>query len=60
MHLELFFEIGYVCKIPNSVWDEAALTRFAVKILCDDSAGFGEVFNYFATEADIMIDIVMD
>ena len=37
---------------------EQALTQFVVKILCDDSYGFDEVGNYFATEADTMIDIV--
>ena len=28
---------------------EQALTQFEVKILCDDSTGFDEVGNYFAT-----------
>ena len=29
-------------------------------MLCDDSTGFDEMDNYFATEADIMLDIVYD
>ena len=37
-----------------------APTQFAVKIICDDSTGFDEVDNYFATEADMMIKIVYD
>ena len=39
---------------------EQTLTQFAVKILCDYSTGSDEVDNYFAAEADIMIDIVYD
>ena len=33
-------------------------TQFAVLILCHDSTGRDEIGDYFATEADIMIDIV--
>ena len=29
-------------------------------MLCDDSSGCGEVDNYFATEADTMIDIICE
>ena len=58
MHLELFFKIGYVCKIPKVIWMDQDLTQFAMKILCDDSTSFGEVGDTFATKADIMIDIV--
>ena len=36
------------------------LTQFAVLILCDDSNGCDEMGDYFATEADTMIDIVCD
>ena len=39
---------------------EQALTQLAVKILFDDSTGCDEVDNYFATETDILIDIVYD
>ena len=42
------------------VWVEQDLTKFAVKILCDDSTGFDEMDNCFATEADIIIDIIYD
>ena len=38
---------------------EQDLTQFAVnKILYDDSTGCDEVDNYFATEADTIIDIL--
>ena len=37
---------------------EEDCTQFAVPILCHDSTGCGEMGDYFATEADIMIDIV--
>ena len=33
-------------------------TQFAVLILCNDSTGCDEMCDYFATEADKMIDIV--
>ena len=39
---------------------EQDLTRFEDKILCDDSTGCNEVDNYFATEADKMIDILYE
>ena len=58
MHLELFFKIGYVCKIPKGIGIDQDLPQFAVNILCDDSTSFGEVDNTFATKADIMIDVV--
>ena len=35
---------------------EQDFTQFAVKILNDDSTGCDDVDNYFATEADKMID----
>ena len=37
---------------------EQDCTQFAVKILCHDSTGCDEMRDYFATEADTMIDIV--
>ena len=58
MKLELLFQLGYVCKILKGFGMEQELTQFADKILCDDSSSCDEVDNYFATEADIMIDIV--
>ena len=58
MHLELFYMIGYICKIPKGIGMDQDLTQFAVKILCDDSTCFDEVGNTFATKSDIMIDIV--
>ena len=33
------------------------LAQLAVIILCGDSTGCDEVDDYFATEADIMIDV---
>ena len=36
---------------------EQSLTQLAVKILCADSIGCDEVDDYFATEADTMIDM---
>ena len=60
MQLELFFKIGYVCIIPKGFGVEQDLTRFAVKILCDDSTGCDELDNYFATEADTMIGILYE
>ena len=35
-------------------------TQFAVLIQCDDSTGCDEMGNHFATEANIMIDIVFE
>ena len=37
---------------------EQDCTQFAVQILCHDSTGCDEMRDYFATEADKMIDIV--
>ena len=39
---------------------EQDLTQLAVKILCDDSTGCGEVDNYFATAVGTMIYIVYE
>ena len=38
--------------------EEHDCTQFAVLILCHDSTGCDEMGDYFAIEADIMIDIV--
>ena len=35
-------------------------TQFAVLILCDDSTRCDEIGNYFATEADSVLDIVCE
>ena len=39
---------------------EQDLTQFAVLILCNDCTGCDEMYDYFATEADTMIDIVCE
>ena len=57
MQLELFFKVGYVCTIPNG-WRGTGLYSDAVLILCYDSPGCDEMGDYFAIEADTMIDIV--
>ena len=57
MQIELFFNVGYVCTIPKGV-EEQDCTQFAVLILCHDSTGCDEMGDYFAIEADTMIDIV--
>ena len=36
---------------------EQAVTQFQVEIMCNESTGFDEVTNYFATEADMMLDL---
>ena len=38
--------------------EEQDYTQFAVLILCHDSTGCDEIGDYFAIEADNMIDIV--
>ena len=60
MQLELYFNIGYVCKIPEGFVMEQDLTPFAIKILCDDPTACDEVDNIFATEAGAMIDILYE
>ena len=37
---------------------EQDCAQFAIQILCHDSTGCVEMGEYFATEADTMIDIV--
>ena len=51
MQLELFFKVGYVCTIPKGVERNRIVPSH-------DSAGCDEMGDYFAIEADIMIDIV--
>ena len=58
MQLELFFKVGFVCTIPKGIGGEQNCTQFAVIILCHDSTGCDEMGDYFAIEADTMIDIV--
>ena len=48
----------YVYEISKGFRMKKALTQFAVKLLFGDSRGFDEVDNYFATEADTIIDIL--
>ena len=38
--------------------EEQDCTQFAVSILCHDSIGCDEIGDYFAIEAETMIDIV--
>ena len=40
--------------------EEQDCTQFAVLILCHDSTGCDEMCDYFAIEADTMIDIYKD
>ena len=56
MQLELFFKVVYLFTIPKGV----ERNRIEVLILCHDSTGSGcdEMGDYFAIEADTMIDIV--
>ena len=60
IQLELFFNIEYVHMIPKEVWMGQDLAQFAILILCDDSCGCGEIWDYFATDADTSIDIVCE
>ena len=53
MQLKLFFKVGYVCTIPKGVERNRV-----VLIQCHDSTGCDEMGDYFAIEADTMIDIV--
>ena len=39
-------------------WRGTGLSQFAVLIQCHDSTGCDEMGDYFAIEADTMIDIV--
>ena len=57
MQLELFFKVGYVCTIPKGA-ERNRVVLFAVLIQCHDSTGCDEMGDYFAIEADTMIDIV--
>ena len=58
MQLELIFK-GRIC-LHNSQrgGEEQDCTQFAVQILCHDSTGCDEMVDYFAIEADTMIEIV--
>ena len=58
MQLELFFKVGYVCTFPKGLERNTYCTQLAVLILCHDSTSFDEMGDYFAIEADTMIDIV--
>ena len=39
---------------------EEGLTKLAVIIICDDPTGYDEMVDYFATEADTIMDIVCE
>ena len=58
MQLELFFKVGYISAHSQRVGMEQDCTQFAVLILCHDSTGCDKMGDYFAIEADTMIDIV--
>ena len=59
MQLELFFKVRYACTISKGEErNRIVLDQFAVLILCHDSTGCDEMGDYFAIEADTMIDIV--
>ena len=57
MQLELFFKVGYVCTIPKGV-ERNMIVLTLVLIHCHDSTGCDEMGDYFAIEADTVIDIV--
>ena len=46
--------------ISHGDWMEQDFTQFAVLILCDYYTGCDEMGDYFAMEADTMIDIVFE
>ena len=58
MQLELFFKVGYISAHSQRGGVEQDCTQFSVLILCHDSTGCDEMGDYFAIEADTMIDIV--
>ena len=59
MQLELFLKVGYVCTINSQRGEqEQDSSQFAVLILFHDYTGCDEMGDYFAIEADTMIDIV--
>ena len=58
MQLELFFKVEYVCPISQRGGEEQDCTQFAVLIQCHDSTGCDEMGDFFAIDAETMIDIV--
>ena len=58
MQVELFFKVGYISAHSQRGGVEQDCTQFAALILCHDSTGCDEMGDYFAIEADTMIDIV--
>ena len=58
MQLDFFFNVGYISAHSQRGGVEQDCTLFAVLILCHDSTGCDEMGDYFAIEADTMIDIV--
>ena len=55
MQLELFFKVGYVCTVPKGVERNRIVLSLQSKYyaMIRDEMG-----DYFAIEADTMIDIV--
>ena len=58
MQLELFFKVGYVCTIPKGLKRNRIVLSFTDLIFLFDFTGCDEMGDYFAIEADTMIDIV--
>ena len=58
MQLELFFKVGYVCTIPKGMERNTIVLSLQSKYYALDSTGCNEMGDYFAIEADTMIDIV--
>ena len=58
MQLELFFKARICLHTSQRGGEEQDCTQFAVLIQCHDSTGCDEMGDYFAIEADTMIDIV--
>ena len=58
MQLELFFKVRYISAHSQRGGVEQDCIQFAVLMLCHDSTGCDEMGDYFAIEADTMIDIV--
>ena len=58
MQLELFFKVGYVCTIPKGRRGTGLYSVCSPNTICHDSTGCDEIDDYFAIEADTIIDIV--
>ena len=58
MQLELFFKVGYVCTIPKGVERNRIVLSLLSKYYAMILLVVMVMGDYFATEADTMIDIV--